>query len=79
MAKFEIRRIVRELKKQRRQIDRALVALEGVEERSPKQNGRKVQPRLQVLPPIQPQSVKKAHVIPFIRPEIMVEAKRSSF
>ncbi len=79
MAKFEIRRIVRELKKQRRQIDRALVALEGEEERSPKQHGRRVQPKLKVLPPIQSQSVKKARVIPFIRPEIVVEAKRSSF
>lgn len=77
MATFEIRRIVRELKKQRRQIDQAIDVLEGVEKKSAKQQGGKARVKLLHLPPVQSQDGSKGQVLPFIRPVIVVEAKRS--
>lgn len=71
VAKFEIRRIVRELKKQRCQIEQAIVALEGVEKRPLKRYARKARPRLQALPSIQLQSERKGQLVPFIRPAIV--------
>jgi len=79
VATFEIRRIVRELKKHRRQIEQAIVALERVEKRPLKRSARKAQPRLQALPSIQLQSESKGQIVPFVRPATTVEAKQSSF
>lgn len=79
MAMFEIRRIVRELKKQRCQIERAIVALERVEKRPLKRSARKARPTLTVLPSIQLQSESRGQLVPFIRPATTGEEKRSSF
>jgi hypothetical protein len=68
MARIDIRQIVRALKHQRRQIDRAINALEAIEEQQPRKAARRVpakRPRRHT--PAQSGNGTRGQLIPFVR------------